>query len=92
MRTTMIVDGRGYEWVINHHSDWSGDVDVARYAPNRDPYRDKPAEPLERYTLPGVLFREACASAVTNDLISMLEQWDGSAEAARRATEALADG
>lgn len=90
MNTTKIVDDNGYEWVINHNSDWSGDAYVARFAPNRDPYADKPAEAIERYTLPGTLFRKACASAAARDLISMLEMWDGSAEAAGKVIRVLA--
>jgi len=84
MHTTEITDDQGRCWRISHNGDWSGDVTVARFDP------PETTRVVEEYTLPGVLFRQACAQAVARDVISMLEQWDGSCDAALRAANALA--
>ncbi len=85
MHTTMIMDDDGREWVINHNGDWSGDVIVKRIEDDKDGQHV-----AEEFTLPGAIIRRACALSVVTDTIAMLEQWDGSPDAAQRAQDALA--
>lgn len=66
MHTTTVKDDQNHEWVINHNSDWSGPAHVTRY--------DEKGHSVERYILPGCLFREACREDVARGMISALEQ------------------
>jgi hypothetical protein len=80
MHTTIVKDDDDREWVINHNGDWSGEVFVSR---------SEDGKIVEDYKLPGAIIRKACAGAVVSDLISIIEQWDGSDREAQMAIRAL---
>ena len=54
--------------------------------PSGDESKDKM---VEEHVLPGEVLRKACALAVVQDLVVLIEDWDGSAESARRAHDAI---
>lgn len=94
MHTTIVKDEEGREWVLIHNGDWSGDVKIRRRSPQDTIEVIHPVQGVGaiEVVLPGSIIRQACAQAVVGDTIAMLEQWDGSADAALRARDTLANG
>ncbi len=88
MHTTRVIDDNGRHWFFIHNGDWSGEVFLRRIEedPGGDESKDKV---VEDYTLPGSIIRKACASGVVGNMIAMLEQWDGSDDAACAAGDTL---
>jgi hypothetical protein len=88
--STFLTDDDGREWVLIHNGDWSGDVEMRRIergeTASGGPEKDRI---VETHTVPGALIRQACAASVVSGVIGMLEQWDGSRDAAFRAEQAL---
>lgn len=82
MHTTKIK-ADGWEWILIHNGDWSGDVEIRRSVGTDDAVLVS--------ILPGELLRAACAQMIIGEITGLLEQWDGSSRAIARAKDALMD-
>lgn len=66
MHTTQLKDDKDRKWSVIHNGDWSGDATFVRL--------DENEKVVEEITLPGLLVKKACKSAVIMEAISALEQ------------------